>query len=225
MENKTQVETIIGFLERRKDLDTLIVEQGKTPALTISSEIEIDESIVRFYNEIPSLKIKWFLDFLETTIPTLDTGIDLVAGFCNIISIDRMIDNANSTPLIQTRFFAHHEILNREKANFFVFDNGSPDYLAFFKKEGNKIKDRIFLSYSTYPEQIFDLGLNIDEYISLGAQAAFFADWQLALLKIKKRSTQNILHYLPALFPELEKEGFMKLLNSNGLTDESFVKR
>lgn len=83
----------------------------------------------------------------------------------------------------------------------------------------------MYLSYTTYPERVFDLGLSIDEYVALGAQAAFVADWQLALLTVKKRSTQNIFHYLPALFSELQDGEFMKRLAAGGRTDESFVRR
>lgn len=225
MEHRAHIATLISSLVRRDDLDQLVIDLSGSRVDNVVSTPGIDESIVRYFDAVPALRLRWCLDFLTTTIQTLDTGIDLVMGACTILPLPQVLDPANTVRLAGSRFFAHHDELQRALAAVRVFDDGSPNYLAYFKVEDGSMRDRVYLSYSTYRERIFDLELSIDAYVALGTAAAFVADWQLALLAIKKHSTQNILHYLPALFPELLDGEFLSRLVARGLTDESFAHR
>jgi hypothetical protein len=225
MPEGTRIGALVALLERRDDLDRLTVELRSAHVDRVPVRPGVDESISAWYGGIVSLKIEWALDLLITTVETRDTGLDNVAGSCDIVAIDRALDPARSSRLVQSPSFRHHGPLNAQKDDVRVFDDGSPDYLAYFKVEDGQVRDRVHLSYGTYPERIFDLGIGIDEYVSLGLQAAFFADWQLALLAIRKRSTENILHYLPALFPELQGEDFLRRLTARGLTDDAYARR
>ena len=213
MNTKSHLLELERLLLKRNDLEICDFELQDASSDNTSFNFVIDDTLLTTLNEIGKIKINWLLDFEQTTISTLDSGIDIVGGVCNIDTVNVIFDKSRSEKLLTSRFFQKNEELMARKESFYVIDNCTPNYLSLVQNINNVISDNIFFVHSSFNTKIFDLNMPLNQYISIGAQTAFIYDWQIALLKEKTHNTAILKHYMPALFPELRNSDFTKSLD------------
>ncbi|CAL2055212.1 hypothetical protein [Tenacibaculum sp. 190524A05c] len=174
-------------------------------------------SLSEMYNQISHISILWnIVDEEESSVNQfkedkwlkekyLDNGYDwgvvneYLSGFINITKSEEIF-NAD---FCKNQGY-YYTLSNREENpdDFFPLDI-CWDLTACVKKEGNEILNNIWLVH-TNANEIYDMKINIEEYLNLCYKAKGFHYWQLIyLFKTKSEYYELMKRFLPKMLPHI----------------------
>ncbi|MGS2764505.1 hypothetical protein [Sinomicrobium sp. M5D2P9] len=181
------------------------------------NELILPENLIDFYEQTSKLEVLWELqDTVENTRQFkndkwlkekyLDNNYswgvvhEYLSGYINITKSE---DISNSGFCKEQGYYYTLSNIEENQDDFFPFDI-CWSLTACLKKEGNKIIDNIWLVH-TDANTIYNMKINIKEYLTLAYQAKSFHYWQLIyLFKEKSEYYELMKRFLPKILPHIK---------------------
>ena len=189
----------------------------RTPAnidlVVAKSKLNIAEELIAFYKEISSIQFTWNLkkDAITGKVELIEID-DYVCGSINILKFESMIFGPSPegwTPSIWHSDMSPEEIA--EHKPFRPFDFADSRIAAGFMVENGEIKDKVYLYYlADRSSEIFDMEMNLAEYLHLLHKTRGFLGWQVAWIFRNGYEYDFMMHYFPQIFPEVDISEFEK---------------
>ena len=198
-------------------IDTPVTVALPTQQIINSKNFELPQSLLDLYSKVANLQVLWEIYEADENMkqfkedPFLiekyfkkdyDWGSvkNFISGFINITNSNAIFNPEFNK---QQAFYYTLQNKNENENDFFPFDIQS-DITACLKKDGDIIKDNIWLIHTT-AEKVYDMQVTIEEYLQLAYEAKCLYHWQLVyIFKDKAEEYQIMKRFLPKIFSHVQ---------------------
>ena len=140
----------------------------------------------------------WLKEHYFDTGYSWDVVKEYLGGSIFISSLDELL---NQHP--ESSYYVVLEAMGMNPAEYRLFD-AQQRATALLKVEDGTLADRIWL-IDVDARQLYDMGLSVEEYLSVAYRAKLFHAWQLTyVLREKTPFFELMKRYLPMLTPHME---------------------
>ncbi|WP_149304096.1 hypothetical protein [Pareuzebyella sediminis] len=166
-----------------------IVQKTKNPI-----KLNLDPEIIKFYEEIESLKIAWTCNLNNIELHFLDEELDFVEGEFNVLDKTALLNGLDEA-MLENEFCL--KISPKYAGKLFPFEEIKDEFVICVNIENRN--EVIYLDLVAGEQ--FNIPIGFKEYLKCGYENYFFYGWQKGVLLKSNVHLKRLQHYLPQIIP------------------------